>query len=262
MRILPLAFTAVSDAHVAVTRIGKLLLSDELPQDLKVDPAAKYAIRAEGDFTFETSKPPDVKGGERSFGKDRHALAAKKKAKKENKIRAKKGLPPLEDENKKKEDDGVPFQLRNIDVKIPRGSLVCVVGRIGSGKSALLQALIGEMRATRGEVVFGGPLSYFQQTPWVQNCSLRDNIVFGEEEVDEAKLEIAIEASALQSDIDILGDGLETEIGGEGDAGAFDLTMPSVRQLITIIMQNVASICLAVKRLESAWPVVSTSMPR
>lgn len=213
MRILPMAFTAVSDAHVAVTRIGKLLLADELPNEVQINPNAKYAIQAEGDFTFESSKPPDAKGGPLVFAKDRKAMAEKKKAKKAAKLRQKKGLPPLEDT--KKEDEGVPFQIRNINLQIPRGSLVCVVGRIGSGKSALLQALIGEMRATRGEVVFGGPLSYFQQTPWVQNCSLRENIVFGEDEVDEERLQRTIEACALQSDIDILGDGLGTEIGGE-----------------------------------------------
>lgn len=213
-----MAFTAVSDAHVAVVRIGKLLLADELANDLQVDPNAKYAIRAEGDFTFETSKPPDEKGSKLTFGRDRAAAKEKKvaaiKRKKENKERKKQGLAPLEEE-KAPVDDGKLFELRNIKLEIPRGSLVCVVGRIGSGKSALLQALIGEMRATRGEVVFGGPLSYFQQSPWVQNCSLKDNIVFGDENVDEEKLRKTIDACALNSDIDILGDGLETEIGGE-----------------------------------------------
>lgn len=48
-----------------------------------------------------------------------------------------------------------PSTLTGIDFAIPRGQLVCVVGPIGSGKSSLLQGLIGEMRKVRGDVIFG-----------------------------------------------------------------------------------------------------------
>lgn len=65
-----------------------------------------------------------------------------------------------------------PFKLENIQMKIPRGSLIGVVGRVGSGKSSLLQGMIGEMRRVSGTVMFGGKVAYCPQIAWIQNASL------------------------------------------------------------------------------------------
>lgn len=48
------------------------------------------------------------------------------------------------------------MQLRGINLKIPKGQLCAIVGAVGSGKSSLLQALVGEMKRTKGELAFGG----------------------------------------------------------------------------------------------------------
>lgn len=65
-----------------------------------------------------------------------------------------------------------PFRLAGVDLQIPRGtcwlvlcanfggSLVCVVGRVGTGKTALLDGMKGEIKRTRGEVTFGGSVAY------------------------------------------------------------------------------------------------------
>ena len=53
-----------------------------------------------------------------------------------------------------------PFTLDRILMQIPKGSLVCIVGRVGTGKSTLLNGLIGETRRTRGTVCFGGSVAY------------------------------------------------------------------------------------------------------
>ena len=58
--------------------------------------------------------------------------------------------------------------MQNVSLTIPRGQLVAVVGTIGSGKSSLLQGLIGEMRRTAGSVTFGGSVAYCSQTAWIQ----------------------------------------------------------------------------------------------
>jgi ATP-binding cassette subfamily C (CFTR/MRP) protein 1 len=71
------------------------------------------------------------------------------------------------------------------------------------------------MKRQSGSVVFGGSTAYAAQAPWVQNCSLRDNILFGKD-YDEARFEAVIQACALESDIEILPNGLETEIGEKG----------------------------------------------
>jgi len=48
-----------------------------------------------------------------------------------------------------------------------------------AGKSSVLQAILQTMRLTKGEMHVGGTVSYVPQTPWVQNLSIRDNILFG-----------------------------------------------------------------------------------
>ena len=60
------------------------------------------------------------------------------------------------------------FQVRDISMEIPRGLLVAVVGPVGSGKTSLLQGLIGEMRKTSGSIIFGGSVGYCPQSAWIQ----------------------------------------------------------------------------------------------
>lgn len=224
LRILPMAFTALTDAHVAVVRISKCLLAEELPRELQIDTNAEHAVKVEGDFTFETAGgPPKFDATKIQRGRDRkgekEAHIAREKKIKEARERKRKGLPPLPTEDKKEEDKDKdkekPFHLTGIDLAIARGSLVVVVGRIGSGKSALLQALIGEMRQTSGHVQFGGSLSYVSQQPWVMNATLRENIVFGSNEMDYQRLADTLYACSLNRDLEQLADGLETEIGGK-----------------------------------------------
>jgi ABC-type transport system involved in cytochrome bd biosynthesis fused ATPase/permease subunit len=72
------------------------------------------------------------------------------------------------------------FQLHDINLSIKRGSLTAIVGAIGSGKSSLLQGLMGEMRRTEGKVAFSGSTSLCAQSAWIQNATVRENILFGQ----------------------------------------------------------------------------------
>ncbi len=99
----------------------------------------------------------------------------------------------------------------NWHLHIPRfdvrpGQVVAVVGRIGAGKTSLIQALLGNMVKEHGSVHVGGRISYVPQNPWLQNLSVRDNVMFGEA-WDEAKYESVIEACALNMDLQILPQG-------------------------------------------------------
>jgi len=218
---LPTSMTYLTDAWVAAGRVSDILLAEEGDRELHITAGMDNAIEVHGDFTFETSKPPEDDKQANSGGRDRKAEKLRKKnkaaAKRESKRRSKQGLPPLAEDNKTGEDTTVntPFALRDINLRIPKGAFVCIVGRIGAGKTALLQALLGDVRQTRGEVNFGGTLSYVSQQSWIQNATLRDNITFGAEKLDEARLRDAIESCALSRDIEQLAGGLETEIGGE-----------------------------------------------
>ncbi|XP_041981791.1 multidrug resistance-associated protein 1 isoform X4 [Aricia agestis] len=111
-------------------------------------------------------------------------------------------------------DDAEPI-LKNININVPRGSLVAVVGAVGSGKSSLLAALLGEMSKVSGRVNTTGTCAYVPQQAWIQNATLQDNILFGKP-LDKARYEHAISVCALKPDFDVLPGGDQTEIGEKG----------------------------------------------
>lgn len=98
---------------------------------------------------------------------------------------------------------------------IPEGSLVAVVGHVGSGKSSLLSALLGEMDKLEGTVAVKGSVAYVPQQAWIQNATLKDNIMFGQER-RQTWYQRVVEACALEPDLEILPAGDETEIGEKG----------------------------------------------
>ncbi|TNN39430.1 Multidrug resistance-associated protein 1 [Liparis tanakae] len=105
--------------------------------------------------------------------------------------------------------------LKRLNVCIPEGSLVAVVGHVGSGKSSLLSALLGEMDKLEGTVAVKGSVAYVPQQAWIQNATLKDNIMFGQERRPTWYRRV-VEACALEPDLEILPAGDETEIGEKG----------------------------------------------
>ena len=71
-----------------------------------------------------------------------------------------------------------PAFLQDIQLEVASEQLVAVVGRVGSGKSSLLAALLGEMKLFGGKLVICDNTAYLPQQAWVQNCSIRENILF------------------------------------------------------------------------------------
>ncbi|WEW56438.1 ATP-binding cassette glutathione S-conjugate transporter ycf1 [Emydomyces testavorans] len=105
--------------------------------------------------------------------------------------------------------------LENIDFSTRKGELSCIVGRVGAGKSSLLQALLGDLWKINGEVVMRGRVAYVAQQAWVMNASVRENIVFGHR-WDPHFYNMTVEACALLDDFQTLPDGDQTEVGERG----------------------------------------------
>ncbi|KAL4991982.1 P-loop containing nucleoside triphosphate hydrolase protein [Aspergillus falconensis] len=105
--------------------------------------------------------------------------------------------------------------LEKIDLSCRKGELNCIVGRVGSGKSSLLQALLGDLWKTEGEVIVRGRIAYVAQAAWIMNASVRENIVFGHR-WDPQFYELTVEACALLDDFKNLPDGDQTEVGERG----------------------------------------------
>ncbi|XP_033149992.1 LOW QUALITY PROTEIN: multidrug resistance-associated protein 1 [Drosophila busckii] len=105
--------------------------------------------------------------------------------------------------------------LKNINIEVPKNNLVAIVGTVGSGKSSVIQALLGEMEKISGTVNTVGKMAYVPQQAWIQNATVRDNILFGKP-YDRKRYNRVIDACALRTDIEILSAGDLTEIGEKG----------------------------------------------
>ncbi|XP_062549079.1 multidrug resistance-associated protein 1-like isoform X2 [Armigeres subalbatus] len=105
--------------------------------------------------------------------------------------------------------------LKNIHLSLMKGQLSAIVGGVGTGKSSLISALLGEMEKISGSVNTDGTIAYVPQQAWIQNATLRDNILFGRK-YDQKKYDRVIECCALKPDLDMLPGGDSTEIGEKG----------------------------------------------
>ncbi|XP_053366955.1 ATP-binding cassette sub-family C member 3 isoform X1 [Clarias gariepinus] len=108
-----------------------------------------------------------------------------------------------------------PPALQNINVMVPQGSVLAVVGHVGCGKTSLVSALLGEMEKQDGQISIKGSVAYVPQQAWIQNATLRENILFGRPYVEE-KYRNVLDACALTPDLEVLPGGDLTEIGEKG----------------------------------------------
>uniref|UniRef100_K3X586 Uncharacterized protein n=1 Tax=Globisporangium ultimum (strain ATCC 200006 / CBS 805.95 / DAOM BR144) TaxID=431595 RepID=K3X586_GLOUD len=111
--------------------------------------------------------------------------------------------------------DAESSNLSDINLTIKPGTLTVIVGTVGSGKSSLINAILGEMLQTRGERDVHGAFAYSSQQPWIQNQTLRENILFGEC-FDATHYQNVVSACQLVPDFEMLEQGDATEIGERG----------------------------------------------
>ncbi|XP_021347494.1 multidrug resistance-associated protein 7-like isoform X1 [Mizuhopecten yessoensis] len=110
------------------------------------------------------------------------------------------------------------LKLRNINIDIEQGQFIGVIGKVGSGKSSLLQALMAEMCREAGQISLRDLHSGFAlvaQEAWIQHATIRDNILFGQP-FNTRKYESVLEAAALNMDLQMLPAGDKTEVGENG----------------------------------------------
>ncbi|KAE9409119.1 P-loop containing nucleoside triphosphate hydrolase protein [Gymnopus androsaceus JB14] len=185
MTALPGQFFAMLHAYVSMQRIEHYLAEEEVPEWVSAFSASAASSQPE----------PDGKIG---FS---------------NAIFEWQALPKTAPS-----DEG--FQLGPMDFLFPSGKLSLVSGATGSGKSALLAALLGEMHCLSGRVQLdksNHQVAYCAQNPWLEHATIRDNIIFGSSfGYDETRYQAVIEACALIRDLEIFEAGDLTEIGEKG----------------------------------------------
>lgn len=126
------------------------------------------------------------------------------------------------------------FLLRDVNISFPANQLTVICGRTGSGKSLLLNSLLGEAELVSGKItlperpseqydhhankdnwIVPNSIAFVAQIPWIENCTIKENVLFGLP-LDMDRYEQVIQACALTKDLELLTDGHETEVGTGG----------------------------------------------
>uniref|UniRef100_A0A0E0LCP1 ABC transporter C family member 13 n=1 Tax=Oryza punctata TaxID=4537 RepID=A0A0E0LCP1_ORYPU len=175
VRMLPEAMTMMIQYKVSLERIGKFLAEEEIKQD---DVTRRRTTNSDDDPL--DARIIHVKDGSFSWSGSEAELT-----------------------------------LKNAHLSIRRGEKVAVCGPVGSGKSSLLCALLGEIPRTSGTVELYGTVAYVSQNSWIQSGTVRDNILFGKP-FSKEQYDRAIRACALDKDIENFDHGDLTEIGQRG----------------------------------------------
>ncbi|RLO01811.1 hypothetical protein DYB28_004237, partial [Aphanomyces astaci] len=201
---LPVVVMSTVQCFVSVKRINAVLLMDECnPSDVQT-PASNAALKAKY-ATDRTVLAVD----QGSFGW--HTVASDNK----DSATDKKVVDAVALEANANDNNAASVFFADVNLTIQQGQFVVLHGAVGQGKSSLCAALLGEMRKLAGTVFVGGDVAYFAQQPWIQNATIRDNILFGKP-FDAAKYANVVEACALTKDMAGLPAGDRTEIGQKG----------------------------------------------
>ena len=211
LNLLPMVISQITDAWASIGRIEEFLQAEEQKDDIIWDMEREEAVVVEhAGFTWERTPTQEAETDPKkaTLGESKGATQKPHPAK------------PVENGNSEESetstlDKSEPFKLHDLNFSLNRKELVAIIGTVGSGKSSILAALAGDMRKTAGQITFGASRAFCPQYAWIQNATLKDNILFGKP-YNRAWYEEVIDACALRADLDMLPAGDLTEIGERG----------------------------------------------
>jgi ABC-type multidrug transport system fused ATPase/permease subunit len=105
--------------------------------------------------------------------------------------------------------------LKRLNFEIKKGEFIALIGGFGSGKSSILNAILGEMNNESSSVTINGSVAYASQMPWILSDTIKNNILFGEP-FEARRYVKALRYSRLETDLSLFADGENTVIGERG----------------------------------------------
>uniref|UniRef100_A0A8D3DJ25 ATP-binding cassette sub-family C member 5 n=1 Tax=Scophthalmus maximus TaxID=52904 RepID=A0A8D3DJ25_SCOMX len=206
LKVTPLAVRSLSEGAVAVKRFQWPLLSANLKEVIlaKMEDPRDAVEFQDATLAWEKARPPADGKGNKEGPNVQSLLTNMEQESPQSTISSTQSMrPPLQK------------TLHRINLSIKRGSLVGICGGVGSGKSSLLSALLGQMTLLEGNVAASGGFAYVSQQAWILNDSLKENILFGNV-YEQEKYHTVLEACCLLPDLAELPYGDMTEIGERG----------------------------------------------
>lgn len=205
----------------SVKRIDKLLMSQEVRIDSiieKLDKTSENGIEIQrGDF-FWNSKAEQKKNEDKKRQEDSHLTNPESDL-----IVSERNPDKSVNEGASNVKEAITkegFKLRNINFRGKRGQRTFIIGKVGSGKSSLLYAIMGDMELSdyaRTRLSVAGSIGFVSQRSWIMNTTIRQNILL-DKELDEEKLAYAIKYSCLEEDLKSFPKGVDNETGESGEA--------------------------------------------
>ncbi|KAG9398874.1 hypothetical protein AC1031_014186 [Aphanomyces cochlioides] len=101
--------------------------------------------------------------------------------------------------------------FRGLNLLVKRGDLLIVHGENKAGKSSLCNVILGELEKYEGSIFVGGRIAYCSENPWIQNMTIRENILFGKP-YERKKYNAVLQACELRPSQDGFAFGDRTEV--------------------------------------------------
>nr|XP_031536757.1 multidrug resistance-associated protein 9 [Vicugna pacos] len=207
--ILPFSVKAAAEANVSLTRMKKILIAKSPPSYVtQPEDPDTVLLLANATLTWEqeASRKSDLNKVQNQ----------KKNFLQKQRPEAYSLSPSAQGVTDPEEQHGSPKSvLHNISFVVRKGKVLGICGNIGSGKSSLIAALLGQMQLQQGIVAVSGTLAYVSQQAWIFHGNVRENILFGEK-YDHQRYQHTVHVCALQEDLRSLPYGDLTEIGERG----------------------------------------------
>uniref|UniRef100_F7H8G0 ATP binding cassette subfamily C member 5 n=1 Tax=Callithrix jacchus TaxID=9483 RepID=F7H8G0_CALJA len=236
LKVTPFSVKSLSEASVAVDRFKSLFLMEEVHM-IKNKPASPHikiemknaTLAWDSSHSSIQNSPkltPKMKKDKRASRGKKEKVRQLQRTEHQAVLAEQKGHLLLDSDERPspEEEEGKHIHLghlrlqrtlHSIDLEIQEGKLVGICGSVGSGKTSLISAILGQMTLLEGSVAISGTFAYVAQQAWILNATLRDNILFGKE-YDEERYNSVLNSCCLRPDLAILPNSDLTEIGERG----------------------------------------------